>query len=478
MGQIQMYSGQVNSPMTTLSAGIDSVVVTIPVVNASLLPAAPNLVTIGTDETSETVLYTGKVGNDLTGCTRGFQGTAKAWGSGMRVYRLFTTYDHDTVKANIEDLDTRAIAHQADTMKGGVHGIASTADTTYYVRTDGNDSNTGLADTAGGAFLTIAKAISMVPQIVNHYYTINVAAGTYAEEIIVQAKYGLGYLLFQGDSVVSTSRSIVAIGCYTNGLYTRVIGFNLTTTALAVNVLNNTRLELLKLKIAAVAGAANGIVAESSKVYLGGSEISNRGTAVFAHVNAEIVSDTNTGTGNAVGLCAQYGGEIKIVGTQPNGTQITPSGGMIIPAIGVLNPWGDNTFINRSVVEYQATANQTIASATATKVLFQGTSIDNLSEFSSSRFTAKTANGLYDVQGTIVFSSGGATSNNITISIYKNGSALHNVYFDAGTTLVNPIINFTDKAYLAPTDYLEVYITCSTGAILYAGSYFRVIKEA
>jgi len=66
-----------------------------------------------------------------------------------------------------------------------------TANRTYYVRTDGSDSNTGLVDSAGGAFLTIQKAVSVVCNIDQGPYNakIKVADGTYNGDIVC-ARWG------------------------------------------------------------------------------------------------------------------------------------------------------------------------------------------------------------------------------------------------------------------------------------------------
>ncbi|MBY3623741.1 hypothetical protein HGO21_29955 [Acinetobacter sp. CUI P1] len=105
MPQQPMYPAISNSPQTELSAALTAAATTIAVVDATKLPAAPNVFTIGSDESSETVLYTGKSGNTLTGCTRGFDGTtSKAWAIGSKVARYYTAYDHEAFRKNITDL--------------------------------------------------------------------------------------------------------------------------------------------------------------------------------------------------------------------------------------------------------------------------------------------------------------------------------------------------------------------------------------
>lgn len=112
-----MYPGKVNSPQTELASAIDDEQTTIPLLDASVLPDPPNLCTIGTGEDAETVLYTGKSGNNLTGVTRGFQGAAKAWVQGTKVARNFTAYDYDALRQNVEELD----ASKATVTHGSAH---------------------------------------------------------------------------------------------------------------------------------------------------------------------------------------------------------------------------------------------------------------------------------------------------------------------------------------------------------------------
>lgn len=79
-----------------------------------------------------------------------------------------------------------------------------TAARTYYVRTDGSDSNTGLANTSGGAFLTLQKALDTVASLDISIYdvTINVADGTYSTTTgnIVKQPVGSGKIYITGNT--------------------------------------------------------------------------------------------------------------------------------------------------------------------------------------------------------------------------------------------------------------------------------------
>lgn len=105
MARLTMYPAVNNSPQTSLAASLSASATSISLLDASVLPTAPNLCTIGTGEDAEVVLYTAKIGNVLNGCTRGFNGTTpKAWSAITPVYRGFTAYDHDSFKGNIDQM--------------------------------------------------------------------------------------------------------------------------------------------------------------------------------------------------------------------------------------------------------------------------------------------------------------------------------------------------------------------------------------
>ena len=88
-----MYPPQNNGPHAVLAEAINASVTSITVADASMLPAAPNVLTIGLDEDAELVLLQSRTGNILT-VQRGYNGTtAKAWNAGEWVYRAITAQD-------------------------------------------------------------------------------------------------------------------------------------------------------------------------------------------------------------------------------------------------------------------------------------------------------------------------------------------------------------------------------------------------
>jgi hypothetical protein len=76
------------------------------------------------------------------------------------------------------------------------------ADRDYYVRTDGSNSNTGLANTSGAAFLTLQKAADVVGALDLNGFTatVHVADGTYTGGVVLPNYVGSGLLAFVGNT--------------------------------------------------------------------------------------------------------------------------------------------------------------------------------------------------------------------------------------------------------------------------------------
>ncbi len=123
-----------------------------------------------------------------------------------------TTVNSAITKANAALADNATI--QADLAKAAASRTVLTANRTYYVRTDGNDSNTGLANTSAGAFLTIQKAIDAAAALDCSIYdiTIQLGAGTYVvtSSINLKSIIGSGSVTIIGDE--STPTNVVIDG--------------------------------------------------------------------------------------------------------------------------------------------------------------------------------------------------------------------------------------------------------------------------
>ena len=149
---VTMYPAQANSPETSLSGALTAAGTTVNVVDGSVLPEAPNLLTIGADgSTAETVLMTAKNGNVLT-VTRAQNGTtARAWSAGDVIARYFTAADQTAMQENIKKLNEGKAEKAASPTAGNFAGLDASGNPTDSGKKPGdfaaaNHTHTGKAD--------------------------------------------------------------------------------------------------------------------------------------------------------------------------------------------------------------------------------------------------------------------------------------------------------------------------------------------
>lgn len=154
---VTMYPAQANSPETSLSGALTAAGTTVNVVDGSVLPEAPNLLTIGADgSTAETVLMTAKSGNVLT-VTRAQNGTtARAWSAGDVIARYFTAADQTAIQENIKKLNEGKAEKAASPTAGNFAGLDASGNPTDSGKKPGDfaaasHTHTGKADKVSSA---------------------------------------------------------------------------------------------------------------------------------------------------------------------------------------------------------------------------------------------------------------------------------------------------------------------------------------
>jgi hypothetical protein len=90
-----------------------------------------------------------------------------------------------------------------------------TAARTYYVRADGNDANTGLVNSAGGAFLTAQKAANVIKDtldLAGFVVTVQYGDGTYTGGVIIQGfcvgQQNYSSIVFQGNNAAPANVTV------------------------------------------------------------------------------------------------------------------------------------------------------------------------------------------------------------------------------------------------------------------------------
>ena len=153
----KMYPPQANTPETSLSGALTAAGTTVNVVDGSVLPEAPNLLTIGADgSTAETVLMTAKNGNVLT-VTRAQNGTtARAWSAGDVIARYFTAADQTAMQENIKKLNEGKAEKAASPTAGNFAGLDASGNPTDSGKKPGDfaaasHTHTGKADKVSSA---------------------------------------------------------------------------------------------------------------------------------------------------------------------------------------------------------------------------------------------------------------------------------------------------------------------------------------
>lgn len=176
-----------------------------------------------------------------------------------------------------------------------------TASRTYYVRTDGSNSNTGLTNTAGGAFLTIQKAIDTVAtlDISAQTVVIQVADGTYTGAVSLKNVTGfaaVGNLTIQGN--VSTPANVIISTTSTDAI---------TATGLSTIW----RIESLKVQTTT---SGNCITVRDAVVYFGALNFGACAAYHLSCLSGSIVCDASYSvTGGATRHWnAQIGGRITV----------------------------------------------------------------------------------------------------------------------------------------------------------------------
>lgn len=255
-----------------------------------------------------------------------------------RTYKaLQELQEKSALNTDLNALDQTVTSHFAETVKDNVHGLKTTDNVTIYVdATNGNDANPG---TQSQPLQTISAAVEKITNLIiddNHTVTIQLAPGTYVENVDIRNLIGAGTFYLRGGSDLEEADDYVIDG------FVRFLGCTCITYIHGIKVLGSSSMAGAIVFARCLAGRASnckvdktgrinsennyGVQAGAhSLITVTNSDISNItggsniNAAIQCFQTSRIFSLNNTGNNNSVGL-RTIAGTIMKSGSQPSGT--------------------------------------------------------------------------------------------------------------------------------------------------------------
>lgn len=175
-----------------------------------------------------------------------------------------------------------------------VAGPVVVADATFFVRTDGSDVNNGLANTSGGAFLTLQHAVDVVGalNLNGHTATIQVADGTYAAGINRGAAFNNGNVIIQGDTAAPGNCIVSTAGdCFNlTDCNATIKGFKLTSSGGNLVVAIGAKITLGEMEYGSAAGVHLSATNQAFVAFTANYTISGGGTLHLADNKSSVIT--------------------------------------------------------------------------------------------------------------------------------------------------------------------------------------------
>lgn len=156
-------------------------------------------------------------------------GTESSWVFSLTA-NSSSSFVTNTPNGNISSVTVQGAINELDAEKASITSVREklTANRAYYVRQDGSDSNNGLANTAGGAFLTIQKAVDTAANIDlgNYNVTVYVGVGTWSAPTTLKTLVGAGKVVIRGINNNFSDTVIDVVGSCFIGTYRGVYEFS------------------------------------------------------------------------------------------------------------------------------------------------------------------------------------------------------------------------------------------------------------